>query len=417
MSRPATAPARRTRAARRHTTLGLLVLALLGLVGWISTVAINGVPWASPYQLRVELPPGAPLLTGGDDVRIDGERVGQVSSVSLAHGSRTVAVATLSLTSGGPVHAGASARIRPRGLAGAVYVDLDPGPATARALPSGRLLRTVSGGVQLTDVIAGFDASSRRALGTVLTQAGAGVAGRGVGVNEALSGAPKLLSDLTAVLRALSPAPGALSGLVGSGTVVADALAGPPGEDTLGQLVDDASSVVSATGSAAATIRALPSAEDAAARTLPSADGLLDRGTAAARALAPGVRALADAMPSLVALESHAPAVSTLAMVARAAAPAFAALTPTLAAAQGPASALTPISDPFSEIASVMIPYGHELVQAPLGFTRWGGFRYDFGTGAGHRAVRFSMVMTCGLARDPYPGPGAATQERKPCQG
>jgi hypothetical protein len=54
-------------------------------------------------------------------------------------------------------------------------------------------------------------------------------------------------------------------------------------------------------------------------------------------------------------------------------------------------------------------------VEAPLGFTRWGDFRYDFGKGAGHKAVRFSMVFTCAHARDPYPAPGAAGKERSPC--
>jgi hypothetical protein len=81
----------------------------------------------------------------------------------------------------------------------------------------------------------------------------------------------------------------------------------------------------------------------------------------------------------------------------------------------GPASGLAPLSAPVAEIASVLIPYRTELLQAPLGFTRWGNFTYDFGTGAGHRAVRFSMVMTCALARDPYPRPGAASHERSPC--
>ena len=44
------------RAARRHTVLGLIVLAAVGLAGWISTVAINGLPWSSPYELRLALP-------------------------------------------------------------------------------------------------------------------------------------------------------------------------------------------------------------------------------------------------------------------------------------------------------------------------------------------------------------------------
>ena len=48
------------------------------------------------------------------------------------------------------------------------------------------------------------------------------------------------------------------------------------------------------------------------------------------------------------------------------------ALTPALIRLVGPASGLTPLSSPIAELASVLIPYRTELLQAPLGFTRWG---------------------------------------------
>jgi hypothetical protein len=102
--------------------------------------------------------------------------------------------------------------------------------------------------------------------------------------------------------------------------------------------------------------------------------------------------------------------------VAHIAGPVFRALVPALRELQGAASGLTPLTDPVYELANVLIPYKQELIQAPLGFTRWGNFRYDFGTGSGHRAVRFTMVFTCGNARDPYPKPGEASTDRKACQ-
>jgi ABC-type transporter Mla subunit MlaD len=408
------APARNARESRRNTLLGVLVLAVLALAGWVSTVAINGVPWSSPYELRLALPQGAPLLTAGDDVRVAGERVGQVSSVSLARGGDDHAVATLSI-SDGSIYAGASARIRPRGLAGAVYVDLYPGSQGGHPLRSGSTLRTVTGGVQLTDVIAGFDGAARRALQTVLSQGGAGVAGRGVAVNDALAQAPSLLSNATTALQAADPQPGALSGTIGSADTVASAIA-PDGDQTLGELVSEARSALSATGDTAATIAALPATEQALADTLPGADTLLSRATIAARDLTPGVQALAQALPGLAQLEHSSPALTTLGTVARDVAPVFGALVPALGELRGTASGLTPLSDPFYELATVLIPYREELIQAPLGFTRWGNFRYDFGAGSGHRAVRFTMVFTCGIARDPYPKPGEASKDRKPCQ-
>lgn len=414
MTRVVTAPARRARTARRDTVLGVLVLALCGVIAWISTVAISGEPWAQPYQVRLALPPGAPLLTPGDDVRIGGERVGQVSAVALARGSGTDAIATLSLSSG-RVGPGASARVRPRGLAGAVYVDIDPG-RTGRALPSGVLLHEVTGGVELTDVIAGFDRATRQALQATLNGYGSGFAGRGVSVNETLGEAPSVLADSTAVMHALTPAPGELTRLLTSAGTVAGALA-PAGSDALGGAVGAARSVLSTTapGGLAASVRALPSAEQAAASVLPGTDGLLSDARSAAADLTPGIAALNDALPSLHSLERASGSVALLARAAAVASPVLTELRPALALLRGPAAGLTPVSDPFEELATVLIPYRTELVQAPLGFTRWGGFRYDFGTGAGHRAVRFSMVLTCAYARDPYPAPGAAEKERQPC--
>jgi hypothetical protein len=164
-----------------------------------------------------------------------------------------------------------------------------------------------------------------------------------------------------------------------------------------------------------ASVAALPDVQRTALAVLPHADTLLGALTAASRELGPGVSALSAALPDLAALEQDAPAIDELAAVGRAVRPTMRAFSPLLAKLGGPASALTPLSTPVAELADVLIPYGSELREAPLGFTRWGDFRYSFGTGAGHRAVRLSMVMTCALARDPYPAPGAAAKERKAC--
>ncbi|HEY1593424.1 MAG TPA: MlaD family protein [Solirubrobacteraceae bacterium] len=396
--------------------LGTAVIAAVAAAAWLSTIAINGLPWSSPYLVRLSLPAGAPLLHPGDEVRIGGERAGQVQSVALARATNDRAVATLSLDSGYWIGRGAGARIRPRGLAGAVYVDLLPG-ARGHALPSGSPVRA-GAGVQLTDVVAGFDGDARRALAQTLTAAGAGVAGRGAAAGDAIDRAPALLAGATAVLRAATPQPGALSGAIAGAGTVAGALA-PPGSGTLAEIVSDSRKTLRATSAAArplaATIDQGPGAERASAAVLPGADALLARLESATDALEPSVGAVTAALPGIRALEREGPAISELAAVAGAARPAFSALTPALSQLIGPASGLEPISASVATMANVLIPYRTELLEAPLGFTRWGNFTYGFGTGAGHRAVRFSMVFTCAKARDPYPAPGAASKERKSC--
>jgi ABC-type transporter Mla subunit MlaD len=404
--------------ARRHTWLGAAVLATIAAVAWLSTVAISGLPWQHPYEVRIALPQGAPLLNPGDDVRIGGERAGQVQSVGLAGRGGERAVATLSLSGGFRVGPGASARVRPLGLAGAVYVDLSPGDI-AHPLRSGSLIQA-GAGVQITDVISTFDAATRRALQETLTGYGVGLAGHGVQLGDVIARAPGLLANLTATLDDLTAAPGALQTSIADATDLAGTVA-PPGDGTLAADVTDASSVLSATGarsgSIAQTIGALPGLEQTGAAVLPSADALLHQAAGTARALAPGIAALADALPSVRSLERGSRRVLTLASIAEVAAPTLYRLAPVLAQLAGPASALTPLSDPITEVATVLIPYRTELIQAPLGFTRWGNFTYDFGgpSGDGHRAVRFSMVLTCAYARDPYPRPGEAGTDRKAC--
>jgi phospholipid/cholesterol/gamma-HCH transport system substrate-binding protein len=408
------AAARAARRARRELTLGLCLLAAVGLAGWISTVAINGVPWASAYQVRIALPAGAPVLTSGDDVRLAGERVGQVESVTPPRQPGAPSVATLSVSQ--PLGAGARARIRPRGMAGAVYVDLTTG-RSGRPLHSGSLIPAV-GSVQLTDVIAGFDGAARRAMARTLTGYGTGLSGRGETVGRVLASAPALLGNGAATLRALQPSPGALSGAIGSARSLAGALA-PPRDGTLGGLLQASAAVLQTTGDHATVlsraVAAVPGVQQAMGGVLPSADRLLAQLDTTATQLQPGVEALGAALPSLGRLESSSPSVTTLGDVAATAAPALRALSPALGDLRGPAAGLTPLTTPIWTLAQVLIPYREQLLQAPLGFTRWGNFSYDFGTGAGHRAVRFSMVLTCALARDPYPAPGAAAKEHKSC--
>jgi ABC-type transporter Mla subunit MlaD len=403
-------------ASRRQLWLGAAVVATVAVVGWLSTVAIDGLPWSRPYTVRLALAPGAPLLHPGDEVRIGGERAGQVESVALASGASERAVATLSLSGDYDIGLGAAARIRPRGLAGAVYVDLLPG-AHAHPVRSGSLVHA-GAGVQLTDVISGFDADARRALAQTMTGYGTGLAGRGVEAGDAIDRAPNVLADATSVFSALTPGRRSLGDTIGRARDVAGALA-PPGSTNLAELVTGTRRTLDATGqnagAVAATIRALPATERTSATVLPSVDVLLARLGSATNALEPAVTAITAALPGVRALERSAPSISALSVVAGAARPAFSALTPALSELVGPASGLAPISAPVATLAKVLIPYRTELVQAPLGFTRWGNFTYGFGTGAGHRAVRFSMVFTCATARDPYPAPVAASRERRSC--
>lgn len=396
--------------------LGLAVLAVVAVLAYLSATALEGSPLESPYRVGVRLPAGSPVVKAGDEVRLGGERAGEVEDVTLEDGGTGLARLKLD---GGKLGRGATARIRPRGLAGAIYVQLTPGDAR-HPLRSGSTLAggLVTAGTQVSDVAAAFDRDARAALGRTLRGYGGGITGRGPRLNRMLGQMPETLAWTRPQLRAASGKPGTLSGLTSSADAVALAAA-PPGSRDLARLVPSARLVLGSTAAEgpaiAASERALPPLEAEAARTLPPAERLLATLAPTARELAPAVDSLARALPDLRRLELETGAVPSFARLADRARPVIDSARPVTASAQGPIAGLEAVAAPLGQFARVLYPYRRELLEAPLGFTRWGSFRYDFGKGAGHKAVRFSMVFTCATARDPYPAPDAAPKERSKC--
>jgi phospholipid/cholesterol/gamma-HCH transport system substrate-binding protein len=391
---------------RRELILGAIVLAAIAIAGYLSTVAIDGGgPLSHPYLVRAWLPAGAPLLKDGDEVRIAGRRAGQVRSV--APGPRV----TLGLDQA-PVGRDARVAVRLRGLAGTVYVALDPGD-TRRPLPSGgELPRSAARATTaLTDVVEAFDADTRLAVQRALRGYGLGLAGRGADLNATLAELPDTAARLAPLARALTPEPGALAGLTGGLDRVARGLTG------LGALVPPARRTLDALApvDVDATLRALPGAEAAVAATLPGTDRLLDDARGAVRDLRPATAALRRALPALRGALRRPGALAELARVGRAATPALLAAAPALRELRPGARLLAPLAAPLGTLSTYLSRYRREILLGPEGFTQWGRFHYREGQAHGARAVRFSMVFTCHHARDPYPAPGAAEREEAPC--
>jgi phospholipid/cholesterol/gamma-HCH transport system substrate-binding protein len=110
-------------------------------------------------------------------VRIAGVDVGQVTSVRRVPGSPTDAVVSMTVAATGlPIHANATASIRPRlFLEGNYYIDLQPGTPDAPTLSSGQTLPApnTSGPVQLDRVLSALNSNARANLQTLLQGLGA----------------------------------------------------------------------------------------------------------------------------------------------------------------------------------------------------------------------------------------------------
>ncbi|HEX4107809.1 MAG TPA: MlaD family protein [Solirubrobacteraceae bacterium] len=395
---------------RRPELLGLLVLAGTVLVVYLSTVAIDGGGPLAFGRRYVALLPGDPIVQAGDSVQIAGEPVGEVRSVRLAAGRPR---ATFELDSG-RVGAGARVHVGVTGLAGQVELDLDPGDIS-HPLPPGSVipLADAAAGTPITDVLASFTAGTRAALARTLAVAGAGLADAAPPLGHTLSVLPDLLVRGTGLLRALQPGLGDLSRSLGDAAGAVDAPA-------LGPLLSSGAALAAVSAARAraiaTSVASAPGIEGQILATGPGAARLLGELATTARTLQPGVAALPGLLPRLADAEHHADGLDTLTRLAGQAAPVLSAASPVLAGLLPVAAAVAPSGGDAATLARVLVPYGSELIAAPEGFTKWGNVTVDEGTAAGHRAVRFTMILTCAHARDPYPAPGQASRDRSACR-
>ena len=150
----------------------------------------GGLPFRSaPFTLKATFTVETQLHLGSP-VRIAGVNVGTVTAVQRVGGSSTAAVATMNIQSNGlPIHADATADIRPRlFLEGNFYVDLHPGTPSVRTISSGWTLPAsqTTGPVQLDRVLSALHSNTRADLQTLLQ-----------GLGQSFNGQPTAAQDAT----------------------------------------------------------------------------------------------------------------------------------------------------------------------------------------------------------------------------
>jgi phospholipid/cholesterol/gamma-HCH transport system substrate-binding protein len=145
---------------------GIVVLVVCYLV-FGGSVPFTGSPFPieATFTAQTQLHLASP-------VRIAGVEVGTVTSVKRVGGSSSAAVVTMAIQSNGlPIHADATADIRPRlFLEGNFYVDLHPGTPSAPTVSSGHTLpaANTTGPVQLDRVLSALNSNTRADLQTLV---------------------------------------------------------------------------------------------------------------------------------------------------------------------------------------------------------------------------------------------------------
>jgi phospholipid/cholesterol/gamma-HCH transport system substrate-binding protein len=200
--------------------IGAVALLVAVALMYVAFKAPTGIPLKPYYDVSAQFKSLGTLDTGAD-VTISGRLVGQVVNPRLVNGVPTVDLQLNSSTPQLPIDT--TARIRPRGLLGAEYIDLTPG-RSKQTLPNGGLIPAAdnSASEQLSDLLATFNAPTRRGFGEVIQGLGEGLMGRGPELNQALATLPSTLRNLSHALTPLLARTNATANLIaGANSLVA----------------------------------------------------------------------------------------------------------------------------------------------------------------------------------------------------
>ncbi len=288
----------RPRTTAAVSALVVVVIAALVLTG-------SG---AGTHKLRAVFA-AALQVVPGEHVEIAGRTVGSISSVQLIDGQAVVGMKIDD--SAWPLHAGTVAILRfgsPLGYA-LRYVQLDPGPSHAPALPDGGLIseQDTQTPVEFDQLAEIFNPQTRANLGNLLDNASAALHGEAPELSGLLASGGRGAEQIAGFESDLAQNPGALGQLLTSGAAISATLRARDPE--LQALITDAADTVGTLdGQAGAIQRSLslaPGAMHDAGTTLTDLQNALPTLTDLVRTIAPGAAGLRQiATPLTTALET-----------------------------------------------------------------------------------------------------------------
>lgn len=186
--------------------IGAVTVLVLVIAVFLAYNANRGLPFVPTYDVNVEVPDAAGLLAG-DGVLIGGTRVGYISGITAAKSPTGQAIAVLHLKlnkSIEPLPVDTTDLIRPVSPLGLKYLELTRGRSVRTLVPGATVpLSHTRLPVEIDDFFDMFNAPTRRASQTNLTNLGNGLAGRGADLNQALHEVEPLVGSLLPVMSNL----------------------------------------------------------------------------------------------------------------------------------------------------------------------------------------------------------------------
>jgi ABC-type transporter Mla subunit MlaD len=196
---------------RRVLTALLLAAGLTGAVVFGVGANRDG---GSGYEVRAIFDDVASAVPG-EDVRIAGAKVGSIGSMDLTPQNKAAVVLKIDDSGFTPFHADAHCTIRPQSLIGEKYVECTPGTPSSpelRQIPDGQAgegqhllpVAQTSAPVDLDLINNIMRVPYRERFAIILTEFGAGFAGRGQDLNELIHRANPALQQTDRVLKQLA---------------------------------------------------------------------------------------------------------------------------------------------------------------------------------------------------------------------
>jgi phospholipid/cholesterol/gamma-HCH transport system substrate-binding protein len=178
-----------------------VAILLIGGVGFaLATPHLFG---ASSHTMSIVFP-SADGLVAGSDVLEAGSKIGYISDILPTQNNSAKVTIEVS-DDHWPLHQGLTADIRPKSLLGEKYVDLHDGSPNAAAYnPSTVLTASAKADpVELDQFINSLDPPTRVAIRVLLDDLGAGIAGRGPDLNQAIATGKANLANLAVTGKTL----------------------------------------------------------------------------------------------------------------------------------------------------------------------------------------------------------------------
>ncbi|HWF55878.1 MAG TPA: MlaD family protein [Solirubrobacteraceae bacterium] len=271
----------------------------------------GGVPFAPQgYRFAMTLPQ-ATNVYADTSVRIAGITVGKVESVAR-EGSEARAVIELQPRYA-PLRDGARAIVRAKTLLGEGYIELAPGPISARAIPDDGVLPAshVAPTQQLFDALRIFTPHTRARLRSMFSGLAAAVRGRTGSLGDALAAGAPAVTNFASVAQSLAGQRPSLKALVSDTGTVLSALGTRQG--VIESFVRAGDAALSTTARSAQGLRATIAALPAFLTQLRSSSGILSAASADIGAAAGALYAATPSLvPALRAIDTATPVFRTL---------------------------------------------------------------------------------------------------------